>query len=101
MSDELTRQQYCLIIEELPVEYTDGVGENIDELLKHEAALRSQRDALAEALRDMFVMMEEGLLIRDISKDGDSDWGMRMLQFTRRLAAANSALAAAPEAGKP
>ncbi len=55
--------------------------------------LRSQIAALADALKDMFAMIEEGLLVRDISKDGQPDYAIRMLRFTQRLAKANTALA--------
>ena len=57
--------------------------------------LKSQRDIAAAALRDLFALMDEGYLVRDISRDGEEGFAMRQLPYVRRLAAAHSALAAA------
>lgn len=41
--------------------------------------------AAAEAGRDLFKMMNEGKLVRDISADGQPGWALRMMAFVRRL----------------
>jgi hypothetical protein len=46
----------------------------------------------AEALRDMFAMIDEGLLVRDISHDHEPDFYMKAIQFSMRLAKAKKAL---------
>ena len=45
-----------------------------------------------EAIKDLFAMMDEHLLIRDTSKDADPDYHMRQLKFVGRLAKAQKAL---------
>lgn len=47
--------------------------------------MSDREQALHEALTDMFAMLDEGLLVRDISKDGEPDWPLRMVKFVRRL----------------
>lgn len=42
-------------------------------------------DKLAHSLKDLFTMMDDGLLVRDISKDHLPDFTMRMLNFVPRL----------------
>lgn len=47
----------------------------------------SQRIAdLETALNSLWSMIESGELVRDISKDAQPDWPMRLLHFTRKLA---------------
>jgi hypothetical protein len=45
-----------------------------------------------EALNDLFGMMEEGLLVRDISNDHKTDYFVKAEKFTQRLVKAKSAL---------
>ncbi len=40
---------------------------------------------LGEALRDMFRMMDEGLLVRDTSKDNAPGWAMAAIAMVSRL----------------
>jgi len=48
--------------------------------------------AMFEALTDIFAMIQNGELIRDIKKDGQSDWGLMMMSFVSKLQKAEQAL---------
>jgi hypothetical protein len=52
----------------------------------------NQNQLLTAALKDLFAMMEERLLVRDISKDGSPDYIKNVVMFTKRLARAHHAL---------
>ncbi len=52
----------------------------------------SQESVRSEALADMFAMIDEGLLVRDISKDHLSGWAARQITFVQRLAKNKTAL---------
>ena len=53
-----------------------------------------QRDAAREALKDLFKMMDEGLLVRDISQDHSPDWATRSMSFVMRIKKAAEGLTA-------
>lgn len=53
---------------------------------------RVQRDELLESLKFLFGEMESGNLVRDIKRDGDPDWAMRMMTFTMKLGKAQVAI---------
>ena len=50
---------------------------------------------LIAALRDLLADIDSGLLVRDITRDGDPSWTRHMLAFVQRLHAAKAALAKA------
>lgn len=50
---------------------------------------------LLAALKALMGDIDSGLLVRDISRDNDPGWTMRMFEFVRRLAAAQAAIAKA------
>jgi hypothetical protein len=50
-----------------------------------EQRLQRENKELKEALRDLFSMMEEGFLVRDISKDHEPNWVFKMMSFVSRL----------------
>lgn len=52
---------------------------------------------LLEALKGIFGLVESGDLVRDISKDHESDWALRQLPFIAKLKAAEQAIASAEE----
>ena len=58
---------------------------------------RAEIERLEDALRDLFAMMDEGLLVRDISQDHDPMWALRALEFTQRLAKAQQVLSPTQE----
>lgn len=66
-------------------EWAEMDGERIKEL---ESSLAKCR----EGIEDLFKMMDEGLLVRDISKDGEAGYAMRALEFVVRLKRAKEAL---------
>ena len=50
---------------------------------------------LLEACKWFMQALEDGRLVRDITKDVQSDWALRMLELTRDLAKAQAAIAKA------
>lgn len=62
-------------------------------LKKQNDALLAENKRLREALKDMFALMDEGLLVRDTTADPDPDWALRHLKFLQRLKKAHDALA--------
>ena len=63
------------------------------------AALRTSRAAaivdatkLRVALKDMFALVDEGKLVRDISHDHDPLWTLEVLKLVRRLKANKEAI---------
>lgn len=59
-----------------------------------ERLIAAAPDLLA-ALKDMFALMDEGLLVRDTEGDGKSGWSIRVLGLVSRLKAADAAIAKA------
>jgi len=49
-------------------------------------------ERLTAALKDMFALMDEGLLVRDMSHDNDPMWAVRQIKFVQRLCEANALL---------
>lgn len=62
------------------------------------ARWREMAENLAEAMADIFQMMDDGSLCRDISDDHKPDYTLRMLKFVERLALAKQSLAQFEEA---
>ncbi len=62
------------------------------------AALERIR-ALEGALADVFALIDEGFLVRDISKDADPLWVLNSLRFVTRLKVAHAVLS--PPVGDP
>lgn len=58
-------------------------------------ALTAENAALRKALDKFFSWLDEGLLVRDITKDAQSDWALRMMHFVKDLGEARAALAKA------
>lgn len=52
---------------------------------------------LRAALSDVFAMIDEGWLGRDISKDHEPDWAMKQAPYLMRLKAAQKSLFTNPE----
>ena len=55
--------------------------------------LRAEVDRLRAALRGLMMMIENGYLVRDTSKDGEPDYVVRMIPLVKVLAEAEAALA--------
>ncbi len=49
--------------------------------------LERRIDALEAALKDMFLLIDEHKLVRNIDNDDDPLWALHQLDFVRRLAA--------------
>jgi len=52
----------------------------------------SRETQLEAALRDMFAMIDEGLLVRSIVNDHEGDFHLRMVKFMQRLQRAHAPL---------
>jgi hypothetical protein len=57
------------------------------------AAAEAERDQLREALRRLFALVEDGTLVRDISKDSEPGFAIRQIPFVMALRNAQAALA--------
>lgn len=80
-------------------EYEEPMTQDWSVCKKTKYVLQSKLDeAMAEngklrvALLDMFKMIDEGMLVRDITKDGDEFWAFEMLKFVSRLNQARAVL---------
>lgn len=51
-------------------------------------------DAMKKALEKFMSWLDDGVLVRDITKDHQSDWAMRMMHFVNDLNKAKAVLAA-------
>jgi len=56
------------------------------------SAMTEQRDELLAALKALFRAIENGELVRDTSKDHESDWALRMIRLTNDLSLALQAI---------
>lgn len=62
-------------------------------ILRAECAyLETRRNELFYALKDVFALIDENWLVRDISRDGEEGWGLRQLPYIQRLAKARAVL---------
>lgn len=57
--------------------------------------LADSHEALVAALRDVFALIDEGHLVRNVANDGDPKWALAALKFVERMARAHAALEAA------
>ena len=57
--------------------------------------LEAEKAELVEACQFFITALDTGLLIRDISKDSQSDWALKMIDFARQLEKAQTAIAKA------
>lgn len=72
-------------------------GQFIDHYYNHDdnAQLIAAAPELLASLKALLGDIESGLLVRDITRDGDPNWSAQMLDFVRRLQAAQAAVAKA------
>lgn len=59
----------------------------------------SQEERLKAALTDVFALMDEGFLVRNIANDHESDWAIKTVRYMKRLSDAHRALEPAPQQG--
>ena len=78
-----------------PVTVNQMMNESHPERQINFCPLHTAAPAMREALTDIFAMIENGELVRDIKKDGEPNWTIKMLGFVTRLQKAHSALALA------
>lgn len=72
--------------------------EELDEYRRQEERVERIRDAapeLLEALEWFLTQIDEGTLVRDISKDHESGFSLKMVKFVAQLQKAQAAIAAA------
>lgn len=59
------------------------------------AELRAQRDELLAALKDLFKLIDAGVLVRDISKDHETGFALHQLPLLLTLKSGQAAIARA------
>lgn len=64
---------------------TEEDERSISDFAKHLGEAQAREKELRDALTDMIAMIDEGLLVRDVSKDHDPDWALKQLAFLKRL----------------
>jgi len=55
-------------------------------------AVTAQRDELLHSLKTLFCWIEDGTLVRDISKDAEPKFALRMMTFVHELGMAKAAI---------
>jgi len=80
--------------ESLKIDY-DVRGEELYEVRKQRDRLQAEKAELLKACNLLFGYIEDGTLVRDITKDGDSDWSLRMMRFVSDLGKIQAAIKAA------
>jgi len=65
----------------------------LERLLGRAETAKADADRLRAALRGLMMMIENGYLVRDTRKDGESDYVFRMIPLVKALAEAEAALA--------
>lgn len=51
---------------------------------RDDCVLHKHAGELLEAAKDIKAMIDSGLLVRDITKDGQSKWALEMMKFVMR-----------------
>lgn len=54
--------------------------------------IKEQRDELLGACELLMGMIEDGTLVRDITKDASPDWGLKMMRFVQDLQKVQAAI---------
>lgn len=80
-----------------------GPNDNIASVMPRESRAETEANArlvaaapeLLAALKDVFKMMDEGYLVRDVSNDGDQLWALTALRIVTRLKNMDTAIAKA------
>ena len=65
---------------------------DLDTLSAERDQLARDKDKVVEALKALFGHVEDGTLVRDVSKDGESGWHLKMTRFVKDLADARAVL---------
>lgn len=73
-------------------DYTEAGWNRAKELEALLAEAQADKAQSIAAFKDLFAMIDEGLLVRDTSKDYGDGWALRMAKFVSRLARAKEAL---------
>ena len=70
-----------------------GVRIGADVMRERIRELEAQRDELRAVLTTILKGFEDGVFVRDVTGDGASDWGVKLLPFVVALSRAQVALA--------
>lgn len=62
---------------------------------EHRERLSAAAPDLLASLKDLLNDIDTGLLVRDITRDGEPGWALHMMDFVGRLQAAQAAIARA------
>ena len=74
------------------------LDEAFEKLSKTALKVKADRDELLRSLKAIMNRVEGGDLVRDTSKDSNSDWTMRMVVFVKELQDAQAAITEAERA---
>lgn len=78
----------------MPVDFT-GLDKAIDGISAEVDRLRAERAELLAALKSVMSDIDNGVLVRNVSRDGEPNWSLEMLSFVRRLQECQHAIAKA------
>ena len=77
----------------------EATRESLDESFEHLSQtamkVKAERDELLRCLKMMLRRIEDGTLVRDITRDAAPDWAMRMGEFVLELSEAQAAISRA------
>lgn len=79
--------------EAVPPEIQRQVQELVDEACAEFIRLQESHAEMLEALRGMLRLMDDGLLVRDISRDHEPGWAVRQMPLVMGIKRAQTALA--------
>lgn len=66
-------------------------------LARHIAGMVNRHDPLAQSLGEIFALIDEGMLVRDTSRDHQPGWSLQALRITRTLGTAIKLLESATQ----
>lgn len=95
MKDQAMNDKPCgcnVVYERYDMPNTYRGRSRIDYCPMHKAA-----PEMVAALEDVMAMIDQGLLVRNITKDADPKWAIEMMKFAMRLNKIQAALALAGE----
>jgi hypothetical protein len=64
---------------------SETLNQSFDKMAKTALRIKAERDALLAACEAIYKRIEDGDLVRDISRDEKSDWSIRMMGFVQDL----------------
>ncbi|SRR6266567_1371939 len=84
---DLPQEEQDRLYREAEMAFVDRVADRADYLRKAEVVLKLKADcdSLLSACKLLMSRIDDGTLVRDISKDGEIDWAGKMMEFVKEL----------------